>query len=195
MEITKCEVCGKEFKNIGVHMRKHAKVAVKDPGHAPSPLSPTDLAIEKLSQQMNSVVDLVGNLAEKVSSMEHKEAKLETFDANTGTTTATIGSEEDTTPQNYVPRKWRQLVDEILSPEFGITINEYDDRMDFQVNIIVPDKFTSISKEEREKGVIDIRSKVISRAVGENGVREWCQKIRNNLSRFYLKEGKQSPFK
>jgi len=102
---------------------------------------------------------------------------------------------DKTYPTGYVPKKYREIVDSILSPEFGITVHDFEDRMDFQLIIIVPDKFSSVSSEDRKKGILDERSKMISRALGENGVREWCLLIRKNLAKYYNSSGVQSPFK
>lgn len=102
--------------------------------------------------------------------------------------------DDETYPSAYIPPKFRKIVDDILSPEFGLQIVDFTDRTDFQLNIIVPEKYSSVAKEDREKGVKDIRSRMIPRALGENGVKDWCTLIRRNLNKFYTKEGVQSPF-
>jgi len=102
--------------------------------------------------------------------------------------------DDETYPNDYIPPKFRKIVDDILSKDFGLQIVDFPDRTDFQVNIIVPDKYSSVSKDDRMKGVQDIRSRIVPRSLGENGIREWCTLIRANLSKFYNKEGVQSPF-
>jgi len=102
--------------------------------------------------------------------------------------------DDETYPSDYVPSKFRRIVDAILSKEFGLTIVDFDDRTDFQVNIIVPEKYSSVAKEDRDKGILDVRSRIIPRSLGENGIKEWCKLIRLNLNRYYSKEGVQSPF-
>lgn len=99
-----------------------------------------------------------------------------------------------TYPQQYVPAKYRAIVTELLSEEFGVTIVDFEDRTDFQVNIIVPEKYSSVTKEDRAKGVEDVRSRMVARSMGENGVREWCSLIRQNLNKYYTQSGKASPF-
>ena len=101
---------------------------------------------------------------------------------------------DETYPDGYMPPKFRKIVDEILSSEFGARIIDFDDRTDFQLDIIVPEQYSSVSRLDREKGVKDIRSRTIPRALGENGVRDWCALIRKNLNRFYQHEGVKSPF-
>jgi len=93
----------------------------------------------------------------------------------------------------YVPAKFRKIADDILSPEFPIEIHNFDDTTDFQIDIIVPNKYSPADENEKIKGV-DRRSKRISRAQGENGVREWCNKVRENLNKYYSRNAIKSPF-
>jgi len=100
----------------------------------------------------------------------------------------------DYQPKGYVPQKYRQIVDEILSSEFGFDVEESPESMDFTIKIVVPEKYSALTAVEKQAKVKDIRSKVISRALGENGVREWCIKVRENLNKFYTSSGVISPF-
>lgn len=100
----------------------------------------------------------------------------------------------DYKPKGYVPQKYRQIVDEILSSEFGVDCIENAQNMDFELQIIVPEKYNSLTVVEKQAGMKDIRSRVISRALGENGVRDWCIKVRENLNKFYTRSGVKSPF-
>lgn len=102
--------------------------------------------------------------------------------------------DDETYPKDYIPPKFRKIVNEFLSEDFGARVVDFEDRTDFQFDIIVPEKYSSVTKEDRAKGVQDIRTRIIPRALGENGVREWCQLIRKNLNKFYTNEGKASPF-
>lgn len=118
-------------------------------------------------------------------------------DGRTGSANSTFTPklDDETYPQSYVPPKYRKIVDDLLSPDFGIRVNDFDDRTDFQIDIIVPVKYSSLTADDKKSGIEDIRTRIVPRAMGENGVREWCTLIRKNLSRFYNKEGLQSPFK
>ena len=103
--------------------------------------------------------------------------------------------DDDTLDKNYIPKRYRELADDILGTQFGLKITEFDDQMDFQLTVIVPDALSSVSKKDKAKGQMDERSRMISRALGENGVREWLMLVRQNLNRFYKQEGIESPFK
>lgn len=102
---------------------------------------------------------------------------------------------DDTRPNDYIPPRWRQIVDEVLSPDFGLRVKNFDDTTDFMIDIIVPRQYSSLTPKEVELGVQDIRSRMIQRSVGENGVRQWCEKIRTNLNKYYTAAGVTSPFR
>lgn len=102
--------------------------------------------------------------------------------------------QDETYPKSYLPPAYRKIVDGVLSKDFGAEVTDFEDRTDFMFTIVVPDKYSSVSKEDRDRGVQDRRSRMISRALGENGIKEWCQLVRKNLSKYYATEGKASPF-
>lgn len=103
-------------------------------------------------------------------------------------------NEDETRPTSYVPAAFRRVVNEVLSEDFGIRVTDFEDSTDFMVDIIVPEKYSSLTDRDKKMGVEDIRSRIIPRALGENGVRNWCIKIRDNLSKYYGAAGVQSPF-
>ena len=165
-------------------------------------LPKVDSGIAELSNKMDSVIgglSIVGNALSKLVELQTEEKKSNNED-HAGQTQPNVTKkfvpkmDDETYPQQYVPPKYRQIVTELLSEEFGITVTDFEDRTDFQVNIVVPEKYSSVSKEDREKGVEDIRSRMIPRALGENGVREWCSLIRQNLNKYYTQSGHASPF-
>lgn len=195
-ELKDCEVvgCGKKgIKNIGVHMRIHK--GAKPSGVSSEAASGLDsLDKESIDAKMdamiaglNSVTGAVLKLVEMQTSdtMKEKPEVKETF---------TPKLEDETYPTSYTPPRFRKLCDEILSSEFGLSVTDFPDRTDFQLSITVPEKFSSVPPTERQKGVQDVRSRMIPRALGENGVKEWCGLIRKNLNRHYQKEGIVTPF-
>lgn len=145
---------------------------------------------EKIIKGLNTVGSALTKLVELQS--VPKEEKTE---EKPGPAKGDEKKMDDTYPETYIPKRYREICDEVLSPDFGIRVTDFDDRMDFQLDIIVPDEYSSISVADRENKVEDIRTKIISRSLGENGVREWCKRIRDNLNRYFIREGKASPFK
>ena len=161
------------------------------------------VGIAELSGKMDQVIgamNTVGSaLAKLVEIQTTNPTEISTTDekqtSNKDQKTSFNPTMDDPTyPKKYIPPKYRQIVTELLSEDFELDITDFDDRTDFQVHIIVPERYSSITPEDRKKGVQDIRSRMVPRSLGENGVREWCSLIRQNLNRYYTKEGKQSPF-
>lgn len=159
-----------------------------------------------LTEQMTAVIGGLNSVAGAVA----KLVELQTADknpaivsvSNAGISPSNVSPtrtfdpkmDDETYPNKYIPPKYRQLVNEILSSEFGLDITDFDDRTDFQIHIIVPEKYSSVTPEDRKKGIQDIRSRMIPRSLGENGVREWCNLVRQNLNKYYTREGVASPF-
>jgi hypothetical protein len=142
--------------------------------------------VKSLKKDLDNLTNIVSGLAQTVDKFVNTPT-MDKFQAP-------VNKGSDYQPKGYVPLKYRQICDEILSPEFGLDCEEFADSMDFTVSVIVPERFSSLTVQEKQANVKDIRSKVISRAVGENGVREWCQKVRENLNKFYTSSGVVSPF-
>lgn len=160
-----------------------------------------DVGVAELSEQVsqmmagiNAIAGAVGKLVELQTAPKEVPSSTVTATAEKPQTQFNPKMEDETYPNKYIPPKYRQIVTEILSEEFGLDITDFDDRTDFQVHIIVPEKYSSVIPEDRKKGVQDIRSRMVPRSLGENGVREWCTLIRQNLNKYYTREGKASPF-
>lgn len=149
------------------------------------------MKMDSMISGLNTVASAIGKLVE-LQTLHKEEKKIEEKKEIGMTFNPKL--DDETYPSAYIPPKFRKIVDDILSPEFGIQIVDFTDRTDFQLNIIIPDKYSSVIKEDKDKGVKDIRSRMIPRALGENGVKDWCTLIRRNLNKFYTKEGVQSPF-
>lgn len=96
--------------------------------------------------------------------------------------------------ESPVPPRFREIVDEVLGSEFGLKCYTFRDNTDFQIDIQVPEKYTSMPKQERGPDFVDVRSKIINRALGETGVRDWAKKIRANLTKYFSSQGLASPF-
>lgn len=161
---------------------------------AKAPKEPKVKKEKKLST--NAKIDILIGAVGKLVELQQGVIIANSVDVseNVQTKTFTPHLDDDTYPKDYLPPKFRKIVNEILAPEFGARVVDFEDRTDFQFDVMVPEKYSSVTKEDRAKGVEDIRTRVIPRALGENGVREWCQLIRKNLSKYYTNEGKASPF-
>lgn len=194
-ELKKCEVCGESFKNLVVHGRKHKEEGVPPKGTGTAPVLEGGIE-EKMDAMIAGLNSVTGALVKLVDLQTVKSINPTSEQTALSITkeTFTPKLEDDTYPTSYTPPRFRKICDEILSPEFGLSVTDFPDRTDFQLSISVPEKFSSVPPTERLQGVQDIRSRMIPRALGENGVKEWCGLIRKNLNRYYQKEGVVTPF-
>lgn len=197
-EIVKCEVCGKECKNLGVHMRKHKNEEIGTPpkgtGDFPEIGKSNVGADDPLVDKMDSVIKGLNSVASAVNKLIEMQTAIPSTVIAQKEKVFNPKLEDETYPSDYIPPRFRKIVDEILSTDFGLRVVDFPDRTDMQIDIIVPDKFSSVSEQDKEKGIKDIRSRIMTRSLGENGVKEWCMLVRKNLNRYYQREGVQSPF-
>lgn len=85
--------------------------------------------------------------------------------------------------QYPVPSGYRAVVDEILNAHFGITCVPKADAPEFELTIIVPEKYSPTTREQRANlGGYDIRPRVINNAEGLNGVKMWVEKVLNSFT-------------
>lgn len=114
----------------------------------------TPITLKSLDERVTELAAAVEELKE--ASAKKKEAALAPF------------VEANATP---VPADYRQVVDDILNPAFGIRIEPHTDAPLFTFTIVVPARYSTVKEGE------DIRPKVFSFADGAAGVREWSQRV------------------
>ncbi len=79
-----------------------------------------------------------------------------------------------------IPAEVRGIVDTILNKDFGIRINSQPGA--FHLHILVPRKYSNASPAHWETFLEDDHSSVIERHKGLEGVKEWVNRVFNNLS-------------
>ncbi len=113
---------------------------------------------------------------------------------------------DDTVQEHKLSEQYVKIVKDTLGDQF----DAWEDYIGvppshFRFVISVPFALSSIPKETHTKAKCnhaekickvppDLRSKVISFGEGENGVREWCKRVRLNLNKFYTQNAIQTPF-
>lgn len=86
-------------------------------------------------------------------------------------------------PKEYpVPMDYRDAVDTILNPSFGIRITPSRDLPQFEFAIIVPKEYSNAPKAYWEMYHEDVRPRMINYADGLNGVTDWCGRVFNNFN-------------
>ena len=187
----KCPTCQKEMKaGLAMHMKTHETNKEALPG---TPQDPNSLLIAVLEGMKNSLIGLDKRLA-KIEETQTKTA-TEMVDKLMGKEKDDT-TVDDTVQEMKIHPTHRKIVDEILGEQF-FAWESYEgvSSTHFQFNVEVPEKLSSISKADRQKGQrTDIRTITISIAEGENGVRKWCKKIRTNLNQYYNTNAIPSPF-
>lgn len=89
-----------------------------------------------------------------------------------------------TNSPNYfpIPPDYLDVVDLVLNKNFGVRCNPLPDSPSFDFQIIVPEKYSSMTPAQKEMLHADVRSKVITYAEGTNGVQLWCDKVLETFS-------------
>lgn len=82
--------------------------------------------------------------------------------------------------ENLIPAKWKLAVAEILGPEFECQVVQPDNG-GTQFKIIVPKELSNASQMHWEMHGRDVRTREIGNT-GLVGVKEWCLKVRQNLT-------------
>lgn len=81
-----------------------------------------------------------------------------------------------------VPPEYREIVDSKLNKSFEIKIIPRADSPLFEFGIVVPEKYSSLTPEEKKMNAEDLRSRILSYADGPNGVRQWVERVYENFN-------------
>lgn len=79
--------------------------------------------------------------------------------------------------QYPLPPEYRDAVDQTLNKTFGVQLVPMSDTPAFQLHIVVPEKYSALTPDQRKMYGSDLRSKVITYAEGPNGVKAWAEKV------------------
>ncbi len=81
-----------------------------------------------------------------------------------------------------VPTGYREVVDSVLNKSFGLELESHRDAPLVTVTIVVPDKYSPMTPQQREIQPRDIRPKVITLAGGVNELKEWADLVYKNFT-------------
>ena len=136
----------------------------------------TDPKVDKLEQMMTDLVGVVSKLSDKVDSMNNKTEWIKPQ--------VKVEENRDEQVQDVViPPKWRQIVDEILGKDFGLSVEYPDSGKGFSFTILVPREKSNAPDAHWDFYRCDKRTKAIGNAEGIEGVRRYCELIKRNLTR------------
>ena len=81
-----------------------------------------------------------------------------------------------------VPYEFEELKNTLLNKNFSLEIEYLPDQAAMSFSILVPKKYSNAGENHWITYKEDRRSKVISNALGANGVRQWCEQVYNNFN-------------
>ena len=141
---------------------------------------------KRIGERIVDLEDAINNISISLKEINNRlntsEQKSEDIPVSkTISSISEISSSSPSIDRYPVPMEYREIIDTILNHSFGVSIQPMTDQPAFTLNIIVPDKYSNMSKRQKEMYKTDIRSKVINYAEGSNGVRAYSELVANNL--------------
>lgn len=198
-EKQKCEICGGEFKNLGVHMKaKH---------ETPGPAVPT-IPDDGVKEAIVNLTKVLGSVDERLSKLEEK--KEDAF--RKGVTAEDVQSAKLT--RSSIDPKISKIVDETLGEDFGVEIEPRKGQPGFLFTIIVPQRLSDVKVSSRPvvdaetgdykkypSGVVieeefwpqDRRSRMIGSHQSYDSIREHAVKVRAYIVAYFQKMSQPIP--
>jgi len=142
-------------------------------------------ALGEVNETLKRLCETNALLSERLSSLEERsERKEEIRVKTTEEISSKTPSETSEGSRLYfpIPFEYREVVDTVLNKHFDIEVTALSDRPAFEFAIIVPEKYSNMPPAQKAMYGADKRLKVISYAEGTNGVRDWAEKVLNNLN-------------
>lgn len=162
----------------GVPRNKEKKTEVSFNPEVNNDQTPADKILNLMSdfaKSLEGINSKISNLNEKVMILENKPVVKEE-----PSVAFSIGkpTEMSTNFLTQVPSNFLKVANEILGDKFQFECEALPDQPAFRFTVIVPSEYSSLKDEK------DIRSKVISNSLGDNGVRDWCLLVKQNVIKY-----------
>jgi hypothetical protein len=193
MKNIKCEVCGKEVKNLDLHMKKyHSGTEESDKENKDGELDPRYATKKDIEDVLGAIKDIATSVKESSKikpvivektvpeipgTADLSNIKESAKESPVPTETEIMGGTE----KAPIPPAWRKLVDELLGMDFGINISYPQTGSGFLFRIIVPEEKSNMSKDYKNFYKVDVRTKAINYNEGIDGVRKFCELVKKNL--------------
>jgi hypothetical protein len=131
------------------------------------------------AEVLATLIDMVKDIGNKFEGFDKRLTTLEipkerVLEAKTEAVTAPV-----TYDSEPIPTDIREAVDLILNKEFEVRINSQPGA--FQLHVLVPKKYSNASPAHWEQYKEDDHAVVIERHKGLEGVKEWLNRVFNNL--------------
>jgi len=131
----------------------------------------------------DQILNLLGDLAKDVKNLTNRVDSIEKQPQISSPSVAIKESEIKVDETKFpIPREYREAVLTSLNQFFGLKIEPLADRPAFIMTLVVPDKYSSLTPEEKKIHKMDLRSKVISYAEGVNGVKAYAELVLSSFN-------------
>jgi len=214
MEKEICSICGKEYKNMGVHVKMaHEDKEKLSVNNVPVPVA--QMPMEKSFSGTEGLTGMIKMLSDSLLKINERLDRIE--ERGKGNEFKKGIKEEDTesaksSRENVDPRIIN-IVNEILGEDFGVEIEPNKDRPGFLFTIIVPPRLSDAPMKTRpiigedgkyikdENGLnkeeeyfpIDRRSRLIASHQSFDSIREHAERVRSYVVSYFQKMSKPIP--
>lgn len=146
---------------------------------------PKPKPIEEKTVQIEE--SLLKSLIERLDRIENTIARPITSQAESLRENLTTPVEPaQITQEHYpVPPGYREIVDSVLNKDFGIEVEAQHDSPTSLVTIVVPEKYSRLTLQQKEANVRDVSPKIITHAGGMDQLREWADLVYKNFTPEY----------
>ena len=148
----------------------------------PAATLPTGFVELKQETEMtNQLFEIIQNLALTVSALskEVQDIKAHTIMPNTMLPTGTSAmSEAEPVKEasSSVPANILAMARKVLGDKFDFRVEASLDLPQFTFTVIVPPEYSPLAGKQ-----VDERTRIISNAENVNGVKTWCEKVKQNV--------------
>lgn len=186
--IQKLDAAGIEYSKLS--WTKNLEKLLPTEGTSGEIVAPVTVKAKKVvKNNTNDLLKVITDLAGSVTTVmqEMMEIKSRLVQIETSTTPmaqpqradVTIGGMNLIPPTEAmfprVPRDLEIVAQQVLGDKFQFECEALTDQPAFLFTVIVPEEYTKVRGEK------DCRSKVIPSNLGANGVREWCERVKDNV--------------
>lgn len=136
---------------------------------------------DKVSEAITLLAEAIKGLETKVDSLKSPTLTVTTGEQHSTVTVPPFSVSNENSSNDIFPQQWRQIVNERLNHKFKSSVVYRSDMPCFELSIWVPKEYSNVPKGHWDLNKEDRRMKVIENAMGEIGVREYIDKIAENL--------------
>lgn len=176
---------GIKFSNAATDEKLKTLLGIDETGEQPLE---TEKPAEPEAQSSNQLVDILTSLSKGLEMVNSRLDKLEQPVQVAAPQVFSIGAKtvEPNPVQieqsgdmflTQVPVSLRKAAEEILGPKFSFECQACPDRPAFAFTVIVPQEYSKVEGQDR-------RTRIIDNALGANGVRDWCLKVKQNVIQY-----------